>query len=142
MTNFDRDDLAMWTSLVIYFATWTVLPLLLLGANLWYVGVIWAVVYVLAHVREIVAKGHCYLSADSTALPAVIATAILLAVVLSVNDVTSMMANRAAYVRAFVFSFMLGHVLSLVYSAAVSGVGGLVEKSLERSRERRRQRKR
>ena len=124
MTRDDVGRLAMWTALIVYFATWTVVPWLTLGANLWYVGVIWAVVYVLAHVIEIVAKGHCYLSADSTAFPAVIAAGILLGLVLSVSDVASVTANRAAYVRAFVMSFILGHVLSIAYSAAVTGLLG------------------
>ena len=120
--SFDLDELAMWTSLVVYFAVWTIIPWLSLGGSLWYVGVIWAVVYVSAHANENANRGHCYLSADSTAFPAVLVTTIVLAVVLSRSDVTTVTADRAAfftaYLKAFGFSFVLGHVLSLVYSAA------------------------
>lgn len=126
------DELAMWTALLVYFATWTVVPWLTLGASLWYVGVIWAAVYVLFHIREIVLKGHCYLSADSTAFPAVFVVWVLLGVVLSVSGVTSVTANRLAYVRALVFSFVLGHVLSLAYGWAVHAFGFLADKVLLR----------
>ena len=126
------DVLAMWTALLVYFATWTVVPRLMLGADLWYVGLIWAVVYVLFHIREIGLKGHCYLSADSTAAPAVIVTAILLAVVLSLSGVTTVTANRFAYPRALATSFILGHILSLLYGAALNGFGFLVDKALFR----------
>ncbi len=132
MSKDDWDLFAMWSALLVYFATWTVVPWLVLGANLWYVGVIWAVVYVLFHIREIVLKGHCYLSADSTAFPAVLVTGILLGVVLSVSGIVSVTANRAAYVRAFFLSFMLGHVLSLVYAASLNGLGFLIDKALLR----------
>lgn len=125
------DELAMWTSLFVYFAVWTVIPLLILGGNLWYVGVIWAVVYVLAHANENANRGHCYLSADSTAFPAVLVTAVVLVVVLARSDVTTVIADRAAfftaYLKAFGISFVLGHVLSLAYSAVFDILGRRVQ---------------
>lgn len=129
--NLELDEVAMWTSLFVYFAVWIIVPWLILGGNLWYVGVIWSVVYVAAHVNENANRGHCYLSADSTAFPAVLVTAIVLVVVLARSDVTTVTADRAAfftaYLKAFGFSFVLGHVLSLIYSAAVDILGRRIQ---------------
>lgn len=140
--SFDLDKLAMWTSLLVYFAVWTVIPPLILGGNLWYVGVIWAVVYVSAHAIENVNRGHCYLSADSTAFPVVLITAIVLVVVLARSDVTTVTADRAAfftaYLKAFGLSFVLGHVSSLVYAAAFDIVGRRVQGALRERRTARR----
>ena len=134
MTADNWDRLAMWTALFVYGATWTVIPALALGIDLWYVGAIWASVYVLAHVREIVVRGHCYLSADSTAFPAVLVTAVVMGIALSVSGVASVTANRFAYVQAFIFSFGLGHILSLLYSALVNQLGVLANRVVRRLR--------
>lgn len=132
MTRDDWDRLVMWTALLVYFAVWTIIPSLALGGHVWFVGVSWATVYVSFHVLEITARGRCYLSADSTALPAAAVTAVIVAIVLSPSGIISVTADRFAYVQAFAFSFVLGHVLSLLYSALANQLGVVIDRAFSR----------
>ena len=111
-----------WTALLVYLAVWTLVPRFFLGGELWYVGVVWGTVYVLAHVYEMKVRGNCYLSADSTGAPAVFVAALGLGILLTSLDITSVLANRAAYLQAFVVTFVAGHVAAIAYSAAAFGL--------------------
>ena len=114
----------MWTSLPIYLGVWVLVPRAFLGAELWYVGVIWAVTYVGFHVYEIVVRRHCYLSADSTAAPAVLTVALLTALVLHITGVAGFSQHAWPYLQALVMAFGGGHLAALGYSALFSWLGG------------------
>jgi hypothetical protein len=58
----------MWSSLAIYAVVWVLGLSLGLGGE-WLLGVCVTIIYVGMHVYEITQMGHCYLSADSTAVP-------------------------------------------------------------------------
>jgi hypothetical protein len=66
------------------------------------------------------------LSADSTGAPAVFITAFVLGMLLTWLDITSILANRAAYLQAFVVTFIAGHLAAFAYSAAAFGLLSLI----------------
>ena len=122
MTRNDIDDFLMWSSLIIYMAVWIGIPYSFLGGELWYVGVVWAGTYVSFHVVAIRTSGHCYLSADSAAFPAVLVVAVISTVSLHWFDVAPFQLHMMDYLKAFASSFILGHVLALAYSAVFHGI--------------------
>jgi hypothetical protein len=68
-TEWVIDKVAMWSALAIYFAVWSIA----LTADFQYewhlAGIGVAIVYVVMHIFEITVRHHCFISADSTAIP-------------------------------------------------------------------------
>jgi FtsH-binding integral membrane protein len=84
----------------------------------WLIAIPTAMAYASMHVYEIAKRGHCYLSADSTAVPvsALVYVAAVTMLVLSGHDDPDYVATFSAYGGAL----FLGHVATMVCSA-VSG---------------------
>jgi hypothetical protein len=114
----------MWLTLPTYFATWTLLAswggrpqILLLALAI-------AMVYTGAHVYEICYRGHCLLSADSTAAPLTFIASIVLGIIgyrllsISTLDLTYFITGAAV-------AFMVGHLLAIAVAASAHGMGEL-----------------
>lgn len=116
------EEAALWSALAIYFATWLliltrgfgdrpcILPALAITS-----------VYVGMHVYEITCRGHCYLCADSTALP----VTLLLAAAGSgaawlVGGVPG--ATLATLVPRGGLAFIIGHLAALAWAALITSL--------------------
>jgi hypothetical protein len=117
-------DWTIWTALLIYLAVWVIAPILFPFSTLWEVSALLGAVYVGMHVYELKFRQHCYLSADSTALPVTAAFAILLFFVL-----------RALYIPtrdifqtylALPVTFLIGHIAAFFYSFSLLKILGWV----------------
>lgn len=106
----------MWSALVVYFAVWTLVisagrPGLVVPAGFL------ALVYVGFHIFEMTKRHHCYLSADSTALPGACLVAFVMSFVLF--DVPR---ERFMFGGHVVVAVMAWHVAALLYSFALGGL--------------------
>ncbi|MCK5074928.1 MAG: hypothetical protein KAR38_01070 [Calditrichia bacterium] len=115
------DDFVMWTALLVYAVVWFWAICYYIGFNYWYFSLILTIIYCISHIYEITQKGHCYLSADSSAFPAVFITFIIS---------TSLMyfvgpgkeIGIINFVLGFAIAFFLGHVIALLYSAVLTTI--------------------
>lgn len=109
-----HDRLVLGGALVVYAAIWITLLAIGLHGH-WPVAITTTAAYVGGHVFEITRRGHCFLSADATAVPASLVVFVLgltalwldgaSAIQLSVNGLLS-------YGSAFLF----GHVAALAFA--------------------------
>ena len=114
----------MWLTLPTYFVTWTLVSSWGGRPAILPLAFCLATIYTLAHVYEIRYRGHCLLSADSTAAPlalvAFVGCCIVGYEVLSVPK-----PELVDFVRGSALSFMLGHVFAIAVAATTHGVGEL-----------------
>ena len=122
-------SVVVWTALAVYLTTW------LVGIShyiekAWLLATVTSVAYVGMHVYEIVRRGHCYLSADSTAVP-------LSLLVFSIGvfflwySGHPALAGRRVIIAWLVYGGVLtiGHVLALCYSFVAHGLAGVLLKN-------------
>lgn len=120
--------LAVWSALAVYFAIWLSFisdlfkPDLLLPA----LGISFA--YIAMHVYEISRRGHCYLSADSTALP--VTLLLLVSGSLLAHFYSDIhWADIIQFSTRLAAAFLIGHIAALAYSAIF---GALATRLLQR----------
>ena len=116
------EDLVMWSALGVYALVW----LLGLGIGLggaWWIAVVATASYVGMHVFEITRRGHCYLSADSTAAPIsllVFSGAVMVLWVAGRRPLPDMPALVLWALYGGVF--MVGHIAAIVYAAVATSL--------------------
>ena len=116
--------MGVWLTLPTYFATWTLVSSWGGRPAIAPLAIALASVYTLAHIYEIKYRGHCLLSADSTAAPLAFVTFVCCCFVgYQLLSVTK--PDLVYFVRGLALSFILGHVLSLAVAATTHGVGEL-----------------
>ena len=114
----------MWLTLPTYFVTWmlvsswgcrpAILPLAILLAS----------AYTLAHIYEIRCRGHCLLSADSTAAPLAFVV-FAMSCLVGYKVLSIPVAQLVDFATGSALSFMLGHVFAITVAAATHGAGEL-----------------
>ena len=115
------DDTAMWSGLIIYLFIWSVLLSAGFRSQLLFPAFGVSCLYVAMHVYEITVRGHCLLSADSTALPVTFLATVSGALVahlagdLPWKDIGEFVARGGA-------AFMAAHVVVLAYSAGLTSL--------------------
>ena len=130
-------SVVMWTALGIYLAIW------LLGLShyiekAWLLALLTSIAYVGMHVYEIVRRGHCYMSADSTAVPVSLLVFSIGVLCLWYSGHPAL-AGRRVIIAWLVYGGVLtiGHVLALCYTFVAHWLAALLLKSRiqqERSR--------
>ena len=120
-------DWAIWTALLVYLAVWVIAPILFPFSTLWEVSALLGCIYVAMHVYEIKFRKHCYLSADSTALPVTAAFAILLFFVLRARNIPAQ--DIFQTYMALPVTFLIGHVAAFLYSFCFLKILGWIFRS-------------
>ena len=120
--QWSADDYAMWSSLLVYFAVWAYLPYRLMGEDYWYVSLVFAISYTAGMVRGILTEGHCYMSADPSALGLLLPALVVLVVVMNVFDLASGWGLWLDMLLSVGASLMVGHVLAIACGALVTAV--------------------
>jgi len=118
MNHRKLENFITWGSLLVYAAVWLYVSKLFLfssGKYLWFItGLVPGVMYCAGQAYEILYRGHCYLSADPTALPLALYGIILVFLVVWVSG--NLPENGLfIYVEIFAISFGVGHIAALVY---------------------------
>jgi hypothetical protein len=114
------DRAAMWSSLIVYFVVWLAALTLNLDRHWWPAGLGVSSLYVIMLVIEIKVRHHCYLSADSTALPV---TAAVFFLGWAISGASKVM--LLSFVIRGMVAWLGAHILALFYSALFCGIGGL-----------------
>lgn len=119
-TELRIEKAAIWSALAVYWTAWTVgIGTWLDGA--WLVGIFTASAYVSMHAYEIAKRKHCYLSADSTAVP--ISAAIYIASIAMLQLTGYMHLPKFGYIVAFACYagvLFVGHLAALAYTAGLN----------------------
>ena len=119
-TDYRIGEFVMWSALLIYFAAW-IFGVSIMGSGSILPAAFLASVYVGFHIYEINKRGHCYLSADSTAAPAVLVTALVMSFV--IFDSSGARIRFGGHVG---LAFALGHIAALLYSFTLGGLLGWI----------------
>jgi hypothetical protein len=112
------DSMAMWSSLAVYFIIWVGFLSAGFAERLLIPALAISAVYVGMHIYEITKRGHCYLSADSTAAPLTIALCVLGCVAARVTKDAPWLEIGAFLMRVSI-AFIVAHIAALVYSATL-----------------------
>jgi len=118
------DVVGIWLTLPTYFVTWTLVSSWGGRPTILPIALGLATVYTLAHVYEMRYRGHCLLSADSTAAPlaflAFVGCCFIGYKVLAVPKL-----ELINFGQGSALSFMLGHIFAIIVAATTHGVGEL-----------------
>ena len=108
----------IWGTLAVYFVVWVAGISNGFHTQILLLATLTAATYVGMHVFEILVRGHCLLSADSTAAPV---TILVFAVLLATFSWAGMLPSRdvARSIGGFAISFMVGHLAALLYAASI-----------------------
>lgn len=111
----------VWGTLAVYFLVWTAGISNGFRAHLLLLAIITATTYIGMHVFEMLVRGHCLLSADSTAAPV---TILVFVVAITTFSWTGMIQPRemARSIGGFTLSFIVGHIAALLYAASVDTI--------------------
>lgn len=118
-TDYCIGEFVVWSALAVYSAAWVASLAMGLGGY-WLLASGTAAAYVGMHVFEITRRGHCYLSADSTAVPVSLVLFSLAVIGLwSAGELPLPGRPLVLAWGAYCLALMAGHVLALAYSIAV-----------------------
>lgn len=116
-----------WATVPTYLAVWSVLSSRGFDPQLAPVALVLSVTYAAFHVYEIVCRHHCLLSADATAVPAVIVAYGLLSVSgyclgrLNVNDLFDLAFQSS-------LAFVAGHLVALAVAYSIEWCGQSIDR--------------
>ena len=118
----DKRSPIIWSSVIAYGITWSLVPQLFLDPAFWYVGLIWGGAYIAGQIREMITTGHCYASADPTALGYALGASIPLMLWLGATGHLGAWSMWWDLLRAFPASFAAGHLAAIASGALLSFV--------------------
>jgi hypothetical protein len=101
------------SSLLVYLLVWMFVPVIIAGPQYWPVGFFVGFVYVTMHWFEQRFRGHCFLSADSTAFPAALLAALLTFFVMYTPQQDDPGLTKAFF--ALPLAAVAGHITAFLY---------------------------
>ena len=115
------EAVAVCSTLPVYFIVWTAGISNGFRSQLVLLATLTAATYVGMHLFEFLVRGHCFLSADSSAAPiTTLVFGALLVTFSRAGTVTSL--DIVDSIGGFCLSFMVGHVAALLFSASVAAI--------------------
>ncbi len=111
---------AVWSSISIYFVTYLFTPYYIMGESFWYIGVIMALVCVVAHAVSISMNDHELTCADDDALKLVFPIVVIMGVILGYMGAIAGKELWFKYVFAFITSYGISNTLGFLYRALLS----------------------